>query len=341
MTQKMIWTPPRASVRLHNHFHIELRDARSRSLVREAEAYNVVTNEGRKALARNGTLYTSAMNFMAGVVVGSGTSAPAPTDATLAQQRSYAETATSAQVGSYTQYMADEANQVWWMRRKYQFAETVANYTLGEVGLYNAYNPNGQSANNSSPYTVYTRALFRDANGNPITITKTGSQIMTITATVYLTRGTADTNMVLLDKWFTNQVKGTSNQYVGIRLGDGTATPSRSDTTLSGTEVAAKYGSSGASFTINRRWWDGTAWTTTRPAGKDYVTSYSIDWDLAEGNVTFSELLWYQMVSYGSSNATTDNVLLHMVFPCGNVTQSSYTKTNQVKLRQYFELAWG
>ena len=353
--QREIWTPPRAEVRLHNHFLAELRNAKSGKLVQTAEAENVVTNIGRNHLADQryltaGVSYSnrsSDSGFMCRCLLGTGSTAPATTDTKLATKVSLAGQASGAQVGAYTQYMADAASGTWWVRRKFQFSELVANYRLTEIGLgwSGGYRDSGVSINednssSASPYDeINTRALFRDANGAPITITKTSSQILTITATVYLTRGGVDSNMVLTNEFFDEMVRSDTQSQTFWYLGDGGATaPSNADTTLKGTKLATKSDNG-----ITQWMWDdaSAAWTSSwqdsnRPAGKQGVSPFSMDWDLSEANVTFGEVVarWY-------SSAVVYATIVRLVFPCGTVTGASYTKTNQVKLRQYFEIVWG
>jgi hypothetical protein len=341
--QREIWTPPRAEIRLHNHFLAEVRDAKTGKLVQSAEAENVFTNLGKQEIAKRGNLSTAPGQILYNCGVGSGTGAPAVTDSALGIQRAAAGIATSTQVGSYQQSLADETNQVWWARRKYMFSETVANYTLSEVGLGYAGFPlaAGTSENSSSGFQTHTRALFKDANGNPISITKTNTQILTITATVYLVRGAVDQNMALLDKFFSRLVQNTETTlfYHRWRLGNGTTAPANTDTNLAGAEVANKA----SDKTSNSVFWDDVngVWTTTRPAGKPYATGIHCDWDLNEANVTFSEVLLHGPLSGQFNAGDATNVGIRLVFPCGTVAGTSYTKTDQVKLRQYLEYVWG
>ncbi|MBX6361854.1 MAG: hypothetical protein IRZ03_17465 [Acidobacterium ailaaui] len=306
----------------------------------------MLTNSGRNFLAdqRYFVIGSTGGNtgFMATCLLGTGSSAPAPTDTYLANKVSVATQASQGQVGTYTQYSSDPANGVWWVRRKFQFSELVANYSLAEVGLcsyspYGSANAYDETNSNSAKDIVNTRALFRDANGSPITITKTSQQILTITATVYLTRGSVDANMALVDGFFGSMVQGISNpQYVQWQLGSGSSdAPANTDSGLRGTQLASKPSSG------QTQWmWDGSGWLSSwtgsnRPAAKLGISPFSIDWDLGEANGTFNEVV----ASFYTGGGYVP--IVRILFPCGTVTAQSYTKTNQVKLRQYFELVWG
>lgn len=342
---RKLWTPgvPRAEVRLHNHFLAEVRDAKSGKLVQRAEAQNVVTNTGRNYLADMRTFYAGAgpdSGFMASCLIGSGVTAPAVTDDRLANRVAWAGQATEGQVGAYVKGVADPATQTWWNRRKYQFSELVANANLTEVGLYSGPRNNGLSGDETDATTLrncLTRALFRDANGSPITVTKTSSQILNITATVHLMRGAVDQNMVLPDQFFTEMAFNRIWREQDWYLGDGGAVaPTNTDTVLKGVQLATKNSSG-----ITQWMWTDMGWLrdwtgVNRPTNKLGVSPFSMDWELNEANGIFSEVVCRIRANDGVTYAT----LVRLVFPCGAVAGVSYTKTNQVKLRQYFEIIW-
>lgn len=369
ISKQNLLEPAAQEMTLHNHFLLEVIDKKSGKVVKTAEAENVVTNYMRTRLAAN----YPPVNLMGNCAVGSGVNAPAPTDTKLGLERARAPQATvPSMVPSYTTFFVDHVNQIYWNRAKYQFSETVANFALTEVGLCESSSyeqalggnsgntPDGTTRGLAIDYyysLMYTRALFKDANGSPISVTKTSNQLITITATVYLTRGGADQNTVLLDPWVERTIRGLSNYYGAVALGDGSGTLNRNRTTLQGGSLSFKgrdaYGKGLAS--VNAWFWDNDlqVWTQTRPVNKPYTTTYYVDWQFNEGNVTFTELMWYAGYWYNSGTSVppvaqdyyapgsnSGAPMAYMVLPVGNVAGSSYTKNDQIKLRQYFELIW-
>lgn len=354
-----LWVP-RAEIKLHNKFHLELFKAKNGKKLTEAWAENVVTNSGRTQCADNGCF--EPWDIMGACAIGTGTNAPAPTDTTMgANAKSYAGVALSTQISNPMDYSIAIGD--WWRRHKFYFPETVGNYSLTEVGLFRGstsssggYGP-GQSGNatnflSAASNPLMTRALFRDANGDPISVTKSNTQIMVITATVYLTRGGVDSGMRLLDNFFARNVDAIGNtsyqyhrngQYMYWFLGNGSSAPNNNDTTLGGVQQALKNGQS-----VNGKnyfFWTSLGWITAfgqsnnRPAEKPYTSTFSQEWDLNEANVTFSEVL-VRMQQASQSNLGAPYSAIHIVFPCGTVSGTSVTKNNTQKLRQYVELAW-
>lgn len=357
LAKREVWVPARAEVKVHNHFLAELIDKKTGSVVQTAEAENVVTNAARSVLADD---LFGATSFMGVCYLGSGSAAPSPTDVKLQTHRAVANVASSGQVTSPDVYSA--SNGVWYRRRKYLFSELVANFSLAEVGLgwsstsyYYAgeSNNDSQGPSSSPPYGIRTRALFKDANGNPISITKNSSQQLIITATVYFTRGGVDDNIRLLDNFFTQLVQSGGFPYGDWRLGDGGGVaPTNAQNSLQGTQLAAKTDPTQQYYNRrNRLFWEpnsGSWWypglyngvQLYRPTNMPYVTSYAQDWELQEANVTFSEVLVVSTANNSSAGVPATHAMVRLVFPCGNVGGTSFTKTSAVKLRQYFELIW-
>lgn len=362
---------PRACIRLHNHFLAETFEAKSGRKVSRAEAENVVLNAGLRTCGRKGSLglgefgaeWQRGQNVMGRCYVGSGSSAPAATDTGLETPLAYASIARSDQIENATSYKADATNEVWYLRKRYVYNETVANYSLSEVGLaiedvddrVFRYSRGASEDTSRSPSEMFSRALFRDANGNPISITKTGSQIMVITATVYLQRGAVDSGMALLDNYLSKCVyelpdtlSGRDEEAFdegGWGLGDGTAAPARDSHVLSGRRLASKEGGSDIGLRNALRW-SGAGWDRSPhnewPASEQQKTTFAVDWNLGEGNVTYSEIL-VTLNNRGEfrPDGRPGDSAVHIVLPCGTVSGSTSTKDNTIKRRMYFELAWG
>lgn len=354
--KRKLWTPPQAKVDVHNHFLLEIFDKRTGQKIREAEAENVVTNAGRTVLADAG--FFTINSFMGQIYLGTGTGAPSPTDTSMGSNvKASASVASSSQVTNAVSWSTTIGD--WWRRHKFYFSELVANFSLTEVGLAPSQtNTRGQNFNttNMSGVQLNTRALFRDANGDPISVTKSNTQIMVITATVNLTRGGVDSNMRLLDNFFArcvdytgvDNVTGSARTAGDWYLGNGTATPANADTALSGTQLARKSDPLSAGVNSRNRvyytsigWWypNVTVPGQSRPSEKPYVSAYAQDWDLNEGNVTFSEVLLRLITNSGSAGVANDSAV-KLVFPCGSITGTSATKDNTQKMRQYLEILW-
>ncbi len=117
---------------------------------------NLITNSG---LDRMG----SVSDYLSYCIVGSGSSAPAPTDIAL-----------QARVASTSTKNADTNGAVaspryGWRRIVYRFAAGVAAGNLSEVGV------------GYSDTAVFSRALILDGSGNPTTITVLADEVLDVT----------------------------------------------------------------------------------------------------------------------------------------------------------------
>lgn len=155
--------PPTTSLEIHNRFDIEVVDAETGAIKREAKAYNVVCNQlWTRLFSKNA--------YFAYIHYGSGTGTPSVTDTALfkyagGQQATGGDTA------------IDYKNGVFSLRRQIQLlASTAVGVTITEVGI--AYGSN-------SSY-LCTHAMLQDMNGNPISIEKTDTDVINIYATVYV-----------------------------------------------------------------------------------------------------------------------------------------------------------
>ena len=147
---------------IHNKFVVEVIDAKSGKLKQKAQAQNIVCDAAFTRLLNNQT-YAGYLHY------GSGSGTPSVTDTSLFTYRGCKQTTDGA-------ITYDRTNSVLSCTNSIRLDTTEANgITITEVGI--GY---GNSAGNLS-----THAMLQDMNGNPISITKTDTDIINIYATLY------------------------------------------------------------------------------------------------------------------------------------------------------------
>ena len=151
-----------AKVNIHNRFDIEVRDAVTGELKQKAEAYNIVLDAMYSRLCA-GNSYFYAIFF------GTGTG-------TLSPARTSLFTHLGAKVATnMTQIKA--VPQSSWKQYIVLNPEDNVGAVLTEVGI-------GYSTGSTN---LLTHALLKDSEGNPISITKSALDVVTIYATVFVT----------------------------------------------------------------------------------------------------------------------------------------------------------
>lgn len=162
---------------LHNEFRIEVRDKDTGELKQVGYAHNIVLNKMYTRLC-------SFQPFFEYIAYGTGTGTLAPTRTSL-----FTHLGMKACANVSSKF--DLTNNNSYRQRKITLnPEENVGATLTEVGV--AYG-------NSSSYLV-THAMIKDAEGNPISITKTAVDVMVIYATIYFVFSTDNTGIRLLDK---------------------------------------------------------------------------------------------------------------------------------------------
>lgn len=246
---------------IHNRFDIEVRDAVTGMLRQKAEAFNVVLNqyfEGRSEEAFGQIWY------------GTGFGTPAETDTGL-----FAYSGKKAT--SVDSYSLSNPTGIAWCRRKIVFSETEAvGVVISEVGL-------GGSSK------LYTHAMLQDMNGNPITIQKTNTDIITIYATVYLhwnTDGFADGHIFITRDGTRSISTGWTISQLGILAGktmaqSGTASAriAVGDDNVTGGMVSLTGTANGIGFVL---YFDGEYPIVGEPVGTGdgVATDFALDFDL-------------------------------------------------------------
>lgn len=160
-----------AKLRMHNRFDIEVIDARTGEIKQRAQAENVMLNNFFAAL---GNRYFNYIHL------GSGSGTPAVSDTQLFNYEGYCD------LGNM-EFVADTPNGVAYMRKYGTLLETAyVGVTFTEIGI-------AQSTSSG----LVTHAMLEDMNGNPVSITKTDTDILNIYATVYAHWSQVD--MITLD----------------------------------------------------------------------------------------------------------------------------------------------
>lgn len=146
------------NISVHNRFDIEVIDAKTGEIKQRAVAYNVICN-------RFWTVFLSQQVWGSYIQYGTGSGTPSASDSTLF---SYSG-AISCSIDEWRYY------ETPWFRRKGVMSETQAvGVEITEVGL-----------GENSADTMYTHAMLQDANGNPISIIKTNTDIINFYCTIY------------------------------------------------------------------------------------------------------------------------------------------------------------
>lgn len=150
-------------LKLHNRFDITVTDIRTGEVRQVAEAENVVTDYAHEQIAQMNTHWYR-------LFIGGGSGTPAVTDVSMFDYIGY------AQHSNAFEYVEDYEQNMYYRKREYLlYPEDFVGETITEVGL-----SCGSAAN-----TLATHAMIKDAEGNPISITKGEFDQVSIFATVY------------------------------------------------------------------------------------------------------------------------------------------------------------
>lgn len=152
----------RASI--HNRFDIEVVDALTGEIKDKAVAHNVICDQFWTKILSTSPTYFQCIHY------GKGSGTPSATDTKLFSFLGYLS------VGDAT-YINDFENGIFAIRKLAQINESTAvGATLTEVGI----------ASSTSETSLVTHAMLRDMNGNPVSITKTDTDIINVYATVFI-----------------------------------------------------------------------------------------------------------------------------------------------------------
>lgn len=151
---------------LEGFFRLEVRKAGTHELLRVREFENLITNGGLDGLGAGANVN--------GVAIGTGTTAPAFTDTSLA---AYSNKTTTG-LGGYPSYTNDGVAYGYRGTKTvaFQFQPGQLNGNYSEVGMIM----------NSNQATLFSRALIVDGGGNPTTITILSDEYLSVFYTIRL-----------------------------------------------------------------------------------------------------------------------------------------------------------
>lgn len=213
--------------RIHNRWDVEVVDAATGAVKQRARGYNVICNYWWSVVP-NGSNGPSYIQY------GSGSGTPAATDTALFSRLGYKNFSSS----SLDESTLSQGFIAWKYAIQLAPADAVGE-TITEVGL---------SANSSSG--LLTHAMLQDMNGNPISITKTATDIVNIYATVFL--------HLTADRYANGKIRITKNvswmrgfsynsSYMGVRI----MQTAWGYTGFGTSQAASTYNASQKKYTLN------------------------------------------------------------------------------------------
>jgi len=138
-------------------------------VVQELKMKNIITDIGLNRLASNDEWLYHRCRVLH---LGTGTATPVTTDQTL-QARGFSKDTNTSSTGG----LGAAPDYYYQIVYDLGLSEAIGNWT--EVGV---------GWQNSSPWPVFSRVLFKDDQGNPITVQKTGEDTLTIIYKVHVKR---------------------------------------------------------------------------------------------------------------------------------------------------------
>ena len=250
--------------------------------VREYEFKNLVLNSGIDYYM------TSSGSFIGGCILGSSSVPPVATDTTITNILGTSTTFQASGAGGSNTTVLPYYTSYYWT---YRFIEGVATGNIAQVAI-----PYGSVTAASNTYTgLFSKALVKDGNGTPITITKLADEVLDVTYTLRMYAPE-------LDVTGTTTISGVNYDYIVRAASAGswslynkavsslyTAT---AYTGTIGTELGTPSGSYGEAVTK----------TLAYAAGINTRTATAF-WDLNNGNLSGgirSVYLGFGNISYGS-----------------------------------------
>lgn len=251
--------------------------------VREYEFKNLVLNSGIDRYM------TGSYSFISGCILGSSSVPPVATDTTIT---SILGTSTTYQTGgageSNTTTLPYYTSYYW----TYRFIEGVATGNIAQVAM--AY---GDVYAASNTYTgLFSKALVKDGNGTPITITKLADEVLDVTYTLRIYTPSADVIG-------TTTISGVNYDYI-VRAANAGGWSVNNRAVSSVYSAAAYTGTIGTGLgTPSGSSGDATTKTFDTYAVGTYTRTATIFWDLNNGNLSGgirSVYLGFGNYSYGA-----------------------------------------
>lgn len=234
--------------------------------VREYEFKNLVLNSGIDYYM------TSSSTFISGCILGSSSVPPVATDTTITSILGTSTTNQTYGAGVSNTTTLPYYTSYYWT---YRFIEGVATGNIAQVAM--AYG--SVSAANNTYTGLFSKALVKDGNGTPITITKLADEVLDVTYTLRIYTPSADVIG-------TTTISGVNYDYI-VRAA------SAGNWSLYGRAVSAVYTATAYTGTIGTGLGtpsgsSGNATTKTFDtyAVGTYTRTATIFWDLNNGNLS-------------------------------------------------------
>ena len=165
-------------VTLHNEFHLVLTDSRTGKVKQEGWAHNIVLDEFFTRLindlvyhSTSSTVYTNYFRYTS---VGTGAGTPSPERTTLFANAGRKHNQWESEV-DYSYHIDGDYLKGFITHKAIWTELELQNTSLTEVGL-----------GSTDTTTMHTHAMIEDSEGNPISIAKGETDILTVYSTVYV-----------------------------------------------------------------------------------------------------------------------------------------------------------
>ena len=280
--------------KIHNRWDVEVVDAATGEVKQRARGFNVICNGWWQYVPIGYDFDT--------VHYGRGSGTPSASDTAL-----FSEIGTKSGTTTYDASTLDQGFVSWTVSCQLAPGDSVGE-TITEVGL---------SEWSSSSYPIFTHAMLEDMNGNPISITKTATDIVNIYATVFL--------HITTDRYANGKIRIVKNvswmrgysynaSYMGIRIlpsawgysGDskGQSTSSYNAATKTYTLHFAQFQANDGNIAGGALW---LAYGTVNTSLSSYLQAWLFLLPAAKSQI-FSEAV-------GTGNGTKQNFRTKFAFP--------------------------
>jgi len=310
----------------HNEFHACLYDkeqymkfGEKAPKIQEAWAYNVFCNQGLAKIIEPTQFVEVPHRFMLYCGIGTGAGTPAITDTTFFTYLSSADIATEEDVSNPDTNSINHETEEYYHRHKFFWDLEEGNGDLTEVGL-----------SNNTDYTI-SHAMFQDAEGTPITITKDNTKVLVITVTVYLERETSDSGAMILNDGIDGLI-GLNLTIYGMGLNDDTYRYGY--IYLGNTDQAVnRTDCYGTSYPVLGSTRSNKKIISTTNTGSGYGKTCYADWGLNEANGT-----WYEVGLRSQFGNIDEKNIARWDLPSGAIGENTLVKDDTKKLRVTLEL---
>lgn len=182
---------------IHNRFDFEIIDGKTGEVKRKARAYNVVTNNLWSYLITTNTAFATCIQY------GSGSGTPSASDTSLFNRAGGVGVTEISQSVDYVNKLITRVCRI------ILGLNDAVGVTITEVGM-------GAGGGDGA---LTTHAMLQDMNGNPISISKTNTDIINIYATIYCHWSVSSEVILYPKSGFQNTLVGRSNVLGSLTMG--------------------------------------------------------------------------------------------------------------------------